>query len=184
MPSSFPTNPDTFTTKVDGVDTVQAADVNNLQDAVLAVENFLLTPSQWGMWQSYTVNWTAATTNPSIGNGTKAGRYTIIGKLCICSIKIEMGSTTTYGSGDWAFSIPVNAANNNNLTFLGFAHLRDTGTANYDRFAQIVPVIDAGKIIYFNDPTQGTNNVAISATVPFTWDFEDSIDIYIIYEVA
>ena len=42
MPSSFPTNPDTFTTKVDGVDTVMASHINNLQDAMMAVEDFAL----------------------------------------------------------------------------------------------------------------------------------------------
>ena len=35
-----------------------------------------------GKWQSHTVSWTAATTNPSIGNGTLTGRYIVIGKLC------------------------------------------------------------------------------------------------------
>ena len=42
MPTNFPTNPDTYTTKVDGVDTVMAAHINNLQDAMMAVEDFAL----------------------------------------------------------------------------------------------------------------------------------------------
>ena len=42
MPTNFPTNPDTYTTKVDGVDTVMAAHINNLQDAMMAVEQALL----------------------------------------------------------------------------------------------------------------------------------------------
>ena len=42
MPSSFPTNPDTFTTKVDGVDTVMASHINDLQDAMMAVQDFAL----------------------------------------------------------------------------------------------------------------------------------------------
>lgn len=137
-----------------------------------------------GKWQAYTPIWTAATTNPSIGNGTLAGRYTVIGKTCICSIKIVMGSTTSYGSGNWEFSIPLNAADNNAQTFIGFAHLRDTGVASYERFAQIIPSSYAGKINRFNDPTQGTNNSTINATVPFTWGNGDSIDIIIFYEIA
>ena len=59
-----------------------------------------------GTWQSYTVSWTAATTNPSIGNGTLSGRYTQIGKTVIGSISLTMGSTTTYGTGAWSFSLP------------------------------------------------------------------------------
>jgi len=42
MPTNFPTNPDSYTTKVDGVDTVMAAHINNLQDATTAIEQALL----------------------------------------------------------------------------------------------------------------------------------------------
>lgn len=42
MTTTFPTNPDSYTTKVDGVDTVMAAHINNLQDAMMAVEDFAL----------------------------------------------------------------------------------------------------------------------------------------------
>ena len=42
MPTNFPTNPDTYTTKVDGVDTVMAAHINDLQDAMMAVQDFAL----------------------------------------------------------------------------------------------------------------------------------------------
>jgi len=42
MPTNFPTNPDTYTTKVDGVDNVMAAHVNDLQDATTAIEQALL----------------------------------------------------------------------------------------------------------------------------------------------
>lgn len=42
MSTNFPTNPDTYTTKVDGVDTVMAAHINDLQDATTAIEQALL----------------------------------------------------------------------------------------------------------------------------------------------
>jgi len=42
MSTNFPTNPDTYTTKVDGVDTVMAAHINDLQDAMMAVQDFAL----------------------------------------------------------------------------------------------------------------------------------------------
>ena len=42
MPTNFPTNPDTYTTKVDGVDTVMAVHINDLQDATTAIEQALL----------------------------------------------------------------------------------------------------------------------------------------------
>ena len=137
-----------------------------------------------GKWQSYTPTWTAATTNPLIGNGTLTGRYIVIGKLCTYVLGLVMGSTTTYGSGDWAFSLPINAMNTAGINFYGVAHLRKSGTANYERIAQISPRISTTVINMFTDPTPGSNSANISATVPFTWGNGDSIGFEITYEVA
>jgi len=123
-----------------------------------------------GKWQSYTVSWTASTTNPAIGNGTLTGRYIVIGKLCTYVLGLVMGSTTTYGSGDWAFS--------------GVAHLRKVATANYERIAEIVPANSVSVINMFTDPTQGSNSTKISATVPFTWGEGDAFRFEITYEIA
>ena len=137
-----------------------------------------------GKWQSYTVSWTASTTNPAIGNGTLTGRYIVIGKLCTYVLGMIMGSTTTYGSGNWAFSLPINAVNIAGINFYGFAHLRDTGVATYERIVQIQPNDSVSKINLFFDPTQGSNLYNISATVPFTWGENDVLGIQITYEVA
>ena len=69
-----------------------------------------------GKWQSYTVSWTASTTNPSIGNGILNGRYVQIGKTVMGTIEMIVGSTTTYGSGGWYFSLPKAVASNAFLT--------------------------------------------------------------------
>jgi len=137
-----------------------------------------------GKWQSHTVSWTAATTNPAIGNGTLVGRYIVIGKLCTYVLGLVMGSTTTYGSGNWAFSLPVNAVNTAGINFYGVAHLRKVGTANYERIAEIVPANSVSVINMFTDPTQGSNSTKISATVPFTWGKGDALGFEITYEVA
>ena len=137
-----------------------------------------------GKWQSYTPTWTADTTNPAIGNGTLTGRYIVIGKLCTYVLGMVMGSTTTYGSGDWAFSLPINAMNTAGINFYGVAHLRKLATANYERQAQITPAESVSIINRFFDPTPGTNSSKISATVPFTWGEGDAFGFEITYEVA
>lgn len=45
MPTNFPSSVDSFTTKTDGVSDVLAADTNNLQDAMVAVQNRIGTSS-------------------------------------------------------------------------------------------------------------------------------------------
>ena len=135
------------------------------------------------VWTAYTPTWTAATTNPSIGNGTLAGRYTQIGKTCVLVIGLTAGSTTTFGSGNWSFSLPKTAKNVSGINFYGVAHIRKAGTANYERIAQISPKLSTTVINMFTDPTPGSNSQSISATVPFTWGDGDSLGIEITYEM-
>lgn len=56
---------------------------------------------------TYTAAWTGSVTNPAIGNGTIASTYRIMrdGRIR-ASITITIGSTTTFGSGTYAFSTP------------------------------------------------------------------------------
>lgn len=80
-------------------------------------------------WVSYNPTWTAATTNPVLGaNGTLTGRYSLIGKTCHVSIRLVTGSSTTYGSGNYLFSVPFASANDI-VEYMGGARL--TATATY-----------------------------------------------------
>lgn len=63
-----------------------------------------------GAWTSYTPVWAATTTPPSVGNGTLTGRHKLIGKLCTAVWELVMGSTTTFGSGTYSWSLPFTAA--------------------------------------------------------------------------
>ena len=52
--------------------------------------------------------WTAATTNPVLGNGTLVSHYQLGSKVLInWSVKITMGSTTTFGTGNWQLVYPA-----------------------------------------------------------------------------
>jgi hypothetical protein len=58
-------------------------------------------------WENYTPAWTSSGTQPAIGNGILEGRYTRINKLLIVSFILVAGSTTTFGTGNYRFSMPV-----------------------------------------------------------------------------
>ncbi|MCZ0207893.1 hypothetical protein OZK63_21000 [Streptomyces sp. UMAF16] len=81
---------------------------------------------QWntvlGAWTTYTPTWTASTTNPSLGNGTISGRYMKIGRTVLCSINTITGSSTTYGSGSYNWSLPAPSASTG-ISVVGHAHL-------------------------------------------------------------
>lgn len=58
-------------------------------------------------WQAYTTTWSGSTTSPSLGNGSLLAAYSQAGKLVNFRIVLTAGSTTTYGSGTWGFTLPV-----------------------------------------------------------------------------
>lgn len=58
-------------------------------------------------WTTYSVSWTAASSNPSLGNGTLTGAWSRVGDILFFSIQLLTGTTTTYGTGNWLFSLPT-----------------------------------------------------------------------------
>ena len=58
-------------------------------------------------WNAYTTTWGAQVTAPSLGNGILDARYTQRGKTVTFSIELTTGSTTTYGTGIYTFTLPV-----------------------------------------------------------------------------
>jgi hypothetical protein len=56
---------------------------------------------------SYTPSWTSSGTAPALGNGSITGSYVRIGDLGWFSIQFIAGSTTTFGTGAYSFSLPA-----------------------------------------------------------------------------
>jgi hypothetical protein len=130
-------------------------------------------------WTTYTPSWTASTTNPVIGNGTITGRYKAIGKTVFVSVKINMGTTTTYGTGQWRVSLPVDAFSASSAilptVFLdnGFNWFQGTSYTEYGGSASyVVPVWDRGL----------TGSAPADSLTPFTWGSTDSFSFAGSYE--
>ncbi|MEU2062911.1 hypothetical protein [Streptomyces sp. NPDC013455] len=85
--------------------------------------------SMFAAWTAYTPVWTASTTNPVLGNGTLTGRYMKFGRTVVCHINLTTGSTTTYGSGNYNWTLPFQAANAG-ASIVGTAHLLGTDRWN------------------------------------------------------
>lgn len=129
---------------------------------------------------TYTPTWTASTTNPVIGNGTLVGKYLRIGKMCYVRIRLQIGSTTTTGSGSWRFALPFTAQTNslNDGAPTG-GYAEDNGVAGYRIVACAIP--SAGTYV---EPQNGTGNSSYTPTVPFTWGNTDYLQFAFVYEVA
>ena len=73
-------------------------------------------------WTSYTPTWTAGTTNPTIGNAVRTGRYQRFEKTCHVAIRLVPGSTTAFGSGGYRFGLPFPTADDV-VEYVGSARL-------------------------------------------------------------
>jgi hypothetical protein len=130
-------------------------------------------------WTTYSPAWTAAVTNPVIGDGTITGRYKQIGKTTFVYVKVAMGSSTTFGSGVWRISLPVNVVSGANAilpaTFLdnGFNWYQGSAITEYDgNLSYVVPLWTKG----------ATGSAAVDSATPFTWGNTDNFTIAGSYE--
>lgn len=60
-------------------------------------------------WTAWTPVWSSSGTAVALGNGTAVGRYMQDGKSVTAKFTITAGTTTTYGTGNYAFTFPVAA---------------------------------------------------------------------------
>lgn len=143
------------------------SEIQDISTALNAIE--------WVVPTSYTPTWTAATSAPSIGNGSLSGRYIRIGGLVTQWFQLTIGSTTNLGSGAWFFSVPVTAFN----TSLGAGSVwaNDAGTAAH---AGVVVLQDTTKVVLNIDG--GVDGW--KSTIPFSWVAGDALRAMITYPVA
>ncbi len=122
-----------------------SSDVNTLDDY------------EEGTW---TPTWTASV-NPAIGNGTLIGQYTRVGNLIQISIQLVTGTTTTFGTGNWNFSIPFSIGSFIAGPFLGLSYNATTGAT----FSAYTSMSSGTTFIPFDILTKAP----YTATVPFVW---------------
>jgi hypothetical protein len=134
-----------------------------------------------GSWIAYTPTWTA-TSNPVIGNGTLTGAYKVIGKTCFVRGSIAMGSSTTFGSGEWHIGLPFTASNSDGIQLV--VSILDAGSAWYN--AQMngarAGFTNRSAVQYVNI-SNGTAD-SVSSASPITWASGDRLMWNGSYEIA
>lgn len=124
----------------------------------------------------YTPTWIGG--SPSIGNGTLQGTYRREGDTLYGTIYLLAGSTTTFGSGQWEFSLPAGLTidsnklnNSNSVQASGVAYANDQSGTLQIGTVQLNPTNDTVYIW-----SQGTGS-SWRSTVPFTWVNTDYLSI-------
>lgn len=127
-----------------------------------------------GSLSPYTVTWTGSVSNPAIGNGTLSGRFWSFGKLVGTHIRLLIGSTTTFGSGTWFFTLPFPASPQ--FRQYGSAYVLDSGTSYY-----------AGLVYAVGSDSRQCSIIVhgaaalVGAAVPIAWATNDELELSLIY---
>ena len=128
-------------------------------------------------YTSYTPAWTATGTAPAIGNAVVTGRYrrSTDSDLVRVEFNIVFGTTSTYGTGTYRFSLPVAASTTAQTTTVGIAYLLDSGT-----------IVRPGSTGFISSTTISiaSDSGEVGQTVPYTWTTSDQIRVTLEYEPA
>ena len=124
--------------------------------------------------------WSSTGTQPVIGNGLLSGHYFIRGGLCKDIIYFAPGASTTFGTGNYSFSLS-HTVSASGLTAVGIAVLYSIGSGRFTRF----PFVGSGAttLSVFNPVTDGGTTIYLTPTVPFTWANGDLMRVNIEYEI-
>lgn len=135
-----------------------------------AINNVITTPI------AFAPVWTGATTNPAIGNGTLTGYYTRDKWRVTINYVLTTGATTTYGTGNWQFSIPYTSSSN--TTAVGTC----MGSVGATNFYIMAAELNAGgtNILGFVSGTA----VPVSSVSPTTWIAGNTDNIQLTYTTA
>lgn len=118
--------------------------------------------------------WTTTGTAPAIGNGTLTGQHLSWGGLIFGNISFNPGTTTTYGTGTFRFSLPVNP------TYGGIMGAWDISQdAGASTRSGAVHLSTASTVELWSSDA---SFITINGTTPFTWaGGNDSLNLWYMY---
>jgi hypothetical protein len=124
---------------------------------------------------SDTVVWLAETVNPIIGNGTIEAKTRRVGDSIEVLISVAMGSTTTFGSGNWYFAFTDwerdSAKLNTDRSVLGQTWFYDNSISTTK--TGVVRYRASNDAMYLS----AHDSTAVNSTVPWTWASGDRFSV-------
>lgn len=136
-------------------------------------------------WLDYTPAWTSNGVAPALGDGILTGRYVRLGRTIHGTIYFQVGSTSTMGTGDYFWSLPV-AQYTGQFTFqaIGMGKGFDASTANnITAIATFEPSTQSLRLMYSATAPAGLET-HVGQLTPWTWAVSDDLTIFFTYEAA
>ena len=129
---------------------------------------------------SYTCTWTGSGSNPALGNGTLTNRFSRDGAWVDLQVDLTPGSTTTFGSGTYEFSLPIAAHASAPNQICGSAIL--TGASA--QYLGVVRVVAGASVCRVYVQATDTTIAAMTESVPITFANADNLRFNCRYRVA
>ena len=120
--------------------------------------------------------WSATGSVPSLGNGTLTASISRRGKLVTMRLQLTIGSTTTFGTGDWLFDLPF-AGDTSAFSQTGACRLTIAGTSHYSATVVVNPGATQASV-YHNNANK------VSGTVPTAWTTGSVLEFQLEYITA
>lgn len=157
----------------------------NVTDSAITPAKLLSGAGGSWAWQSFT----PTLNNFTLGNGSKAGYYTQIGKTVIGRVYVLCGSTSAFGTG-MSIDPPITPATHYSTTSrhqpAGLCIMHDSGLVVYFGRLYWDSATAAGKMNVNVDNASGTyvSITTTTATIPFTIAANDTLGFSFEYEAA
>ena len=130
-------------------------------------------PIGYPTWFAYTPTWGGYTTNPVLNNGTLVGKVKVDGSTMTVKFELFCGASTTYGTGNYYFTLPVNPANSRQD--VGSSWFLNGGTA---RIGVSIYNFQGASGVEFVSST----NSSVGNTSPATWASGDRLNAFFAYQ--
>jgi len=131
-------------------------------------------------WAAYTPAWASFGTQPALSNGTLTGRYVRLGDTVYGQVFFSAGSSTTFGTSWWTFSLPTAAQDS--LSMQGSGYAENNGVTGY-----VVTARGTGSgdfLLVWGRNAGGGVTEYYSVNVPFAWATGDFFNVSFTYEWA
>lgn len=125
--------------------------------------------------------WSADTTTPAIGNGSLTGVVNRVGRVFRVNIGMGAGSTTTFGTGDWFFTLPSPFSQfKARYDAVGSIRIIDNGTGFFVGICYMAA--GTNKIYCYVSNGAAAATTGVRNTFPMAWTTSDNVVLEIAFE--
>ena len=132
-------------------------------------------------WISFTPVWTTTGTAPVIGNGALIGRYMLHGNLCFIRVRLFCGSTTTFGTGAFQFSLPLTMNQAGGTMIDGHGSDASDGASAYRAMGRID---NANRFTVFYHQATVAKLGLWTGTTPYAMAVNDELNMWGAFEIG